>query len=307
MARVGATVIDKVHEMDLNGMTLAQLMPAMDPETSRSHPEWIPNGTADDDGHAMLSIHSWLVRHEGKVLLIDTGAGNGKSRPQQQVLDHLNNPFLERLVAAGVRPEEVDYVLHTHIHSDHVGWNTRWLQDQWQPTFPNAVTICSELEWRYGAALAAEDREGIMAARTHAGLGEPIRIPVSGTFVDSMRPLKPTGRVRLIKVDGSEVLPGIRFLPTPGHSIDHAAIELSSQGEVAIFGGDVVHHPLEVYDPELVSRFCEFPEAAKGSRYVIFDHAIERNALWFSAHFPRSSFGRIARRGDSYAWKFIDG
>jgi len=303
MFTVGNSTICKIHELNLNGFTLAQLLPAMDDKLPEKHPDWLFAGTVEGD-RALLSIHSWLVRHEGMTILIDTGAGNDKSRPQQMVLDHLKNPFMERLADAGVTPEAVDYVLHTHIHSDHVGWNTRWIDQQWRPTFPNATTICSRLEWEYGMALADGDSAGIVAAR-EAGMGEPVRVPVSGTFDDSMRPLWPTGRVRLVEVDGQEVLPGICFLSTPGHSIDHAAIELTSEDEVAIFGGDIMHHPLELYDLDLVSTFCEFPDAARRSRRALVQRSEEQKALYFSAHFPLSSAGRIARVGDGHHWTFL--
>ena len=125
MFNLGSSTVQKVFEMDLNGMMLQQLMPTMDDQVVRRHPDWLPEGTTDADGHALLSIHSWLVRHAGRTILIDTGAGNGKARPQQPVLDHLNNPYLERLAAADVTPAEVDVVLHTRLHSDHVGWDTR--------------------------------------------------------------------------------------------------------------------------------------------------------------------------------------
>ena len=304
---MGSTRIDKVHEMDLTGITLAQLMPAMGLHIPRLHPGWLPAGTVSDDGCAVLSLHSWLVRHGEHVILVDTGAGNGKSRPQQKALDQLDNPFLERLEEAGVRPEDVTHVLHTHIHSDHVGWNTRWIDGAWRPTFPNATTICSGLEWRYGAALAAGDEPGIAAARAQAGLEPPIRVPVSGTFEDSMQPLWDGGRVHLISVDGGEVLPGVRFLSAPGHSIDHAVIEIRSDDAVALFGGDVMHHPLELYDLELTSSFCEFPDATRRSRIAMLKHAAQTDAIWFSAHFPRSSAGRVTRRDGGFDWTFVDG
>ena len=307
MFKVGNTRIQKIFEMDLNGMTFSQLMPGLDAHELEAHPDWIPAGTRDGEDHAFLSLHSWLVHHDGKIILVDTGAGNDKARPDQPVLDHLNNPFLERLMDAGVSPGQVDVILHTHVHSDHVGWNTRLERDCWVPTFPNAMVICSGLEWRYGAALADKDAAGIAQARQQAGLGEPVRTPVSGTFDDSMRPLERTGKVRLIDIDGSEVMPGIRFIPTPGHSIDHASIEIESEGEVALFGGDVMHHPLEVHDTDLVSCFCEFPDATRRSRRKLLEHAVARQALYFSSHFPLSSAGKVTRDGDRYAWHFIDG
>ena len=113
MFKLGSTTIEKVVDMDLNGMTLQKLLPALDDKVLDRHPEWLPEGTVDADGHALLSIHSWLVRHQGLTILIDAGAGNDKPRPQQPELDHLSNPFLERLAAAGAWPEEVDVVLHT--------------------------------------------------------------------------------------------------------------------------------------------------------------------------------------------------
>ena len=304
MFKVGKTRIQKIFEMDLNGMTFSQLLPGLNPDELEAHPDWIPAGTGDDEGHAFLSLHSWLVHHDGKIILVDTGAGNDKTRPEQSVLDHLHNPFLERLKEAGVSPEQVDVILHTHIHSDHVGWNTRLEGERWVPTFPNATVICSGLEWRYGTALADKDAAGVAEARRQAGLGEPVRNPVPGTFDDSMRPLERTGKVRLIDVDGSEVMPGIRFTSTPGHSIDHASIEIESEKEVAIFGGDILHHPLEVYDTDLISCFCEFPDAVADSRRAVLERAVERQALYFSSHFPLSSAGTIIRDGDRYAWRF---
>jgi glyoxylase-like metal-dependent hydrolase (beta-lactamase superfamily II) len=304
---IGSMSVVKVHELDLNGFAATQLLPGLDPGVLVKHPEWIDPRTYDaETGHVSMSVHTWVVRFEGKVILIDTGAGNDKDRPTLKVLDHLHNPYLERLAAVEVQPESVDYILLTHIHSDHVGWNTRLEGDRWAPTFPNATVICSDLEWRYGAALTAGDQESIASVRTKAGLGLPVRVPVSGVFVDSMMPLESTGRVRRVQVDGSEVLKGIRFLSTPGHSIDHAAISITSQGREAVFGGDVMHHPFELYEPDLVSVFCEFPEGARRSRRRLALHSADKNAVYFSSHFPFTSVGRISKTGENFAWEFLD-
>ncbi|MDJ0367474.1 hypothetical protein QMK33_20180 [Hymenobacter sp. H14-R3] len=115
------------------------------------------------------------------------------------------------------------------------------------------------------------------------------------------------GLVRRTAVDGTEVLPGIRFLPTPGHSICHASIEVAQQQQQqAIFGGDVVHHPFELYDPELTSMFCEFPEAARAARRWLATTVADRDIRYFSSHFPGSSVGRISRNGEAFGWEFED-
>ena len=303
--QVGSVSVVKIPELDLKEFTMTQLLPGFSPELLQAHPNWVSDATYDNaTGHVPLSVHTWLVRHQGQVILVDMGVGNDKTRPTMKMLDHLHNPFLPRLEAVGVRPEDVDNILLTHIHADHVGWNTSLNGQAWTPTFPNATVICSDLEWRYGAALAREDEAGIEAARTEAGLGEPIRVPVAGVFADSMIPLEAAGKVRRVKVDGSEVLPGIRFLPMPGHSIDHAAIEIASEGKIGLFGGDVLHHPLEVHDTELVSMFCEFPDAARRSRHLLLKRAVETEALYFSSHFPESSAGAIGQSSDGYTWDF---
>jgi glyoxylase-like metal-dependent hydrolase (beta-lactamase superfamily II) len=302
--RIGNATVEKIWETDLNGMTFAQLLPGIADNARQANPDWFPSGTFDGEGHALMSLHAWLIRHEGRVILVDAGAGNDKPRPQQMVLDKLSTGFLTRLRKAGVELEDVDVILLTHIHSDHVGWNTRYEKERWVPTFPNAQVIVSDLEYAYGMALTAEDDAEIEAARARAGMGDPVRLPVSGTFADSMMPLNGHIPIRRAKVDGTEVVPGIRFLPTPGHSIDHASIELESGGETALFSGDVFHHPVEIYEPDLVSVFCEFPDASRRSRHWFLDHAASTGSMVFSSHFPNSSAGRISRSSRGFKWSF---
>ena len=303
---VGAWTIVKVSELVLDAFTAEKLLPDLKPDalarmTGREDPRIYDPQT----GVVPLSVHTWLVRGGGRTILIDTGAGDDKPRPTMTMLDHLHTPYIERLVAAGVRPGDVDTILLTHVHADHVDWNTRHENDRWVPTFPNATVVCSGREWRYGAALAAGDDARAAAEREAAGLGDPVRTPVAGVFEDSMAPLEAAGRVRLIELDCGEVL-DVRYRPTPGHSIDHAAIALTSQGEAAIFGGDVIHHPFEIIDPELVSMFCEFPEAARRSRAWLLEHLAETGALYFSSHFTGSSVGHVVREGADFRWSFLD-
>lgn len=282
----------------------ARFIPA-EPQALERHlgrPE--PGSFDPTTGTLIQSIHTWLVRTPHHTILIDTATGNDKNRPDIPPLDRLNEPFLARLAAAGVTPEDVDFVLLTHVHADHVGWNTRLVDGRWMPTFPNATYIFSRVEQAYGESLAP-GAEATGAARPDPALGPVLRKPADHVYDDSVRPVIDAGLAKLIAVDGGEVMEGISFIPTPGHSIDHASIRLVSRGEQALFAGDVMHHPLQVYEPALNSCFCEFPEAALRSRAFVLEDAAESGATVFTTHFAQSSVGRLKRTGGRFAWQFL--
>jgi glyoxylase-like metal-dependent hydrolase (beta-lactamase superfamily II) len=303
--RIGNTSVTKIPELTLSGFALTTLLPDLKTETLKQHPEWVDPQTIDPvSGNALLSVHTWLVKTPSQTILIDTGAGNEKQRPTMPVLHELHNPYLERLSAAGVEPDAVDYVLITHLHSDHVGWNTRPADGRWVPTFPNARYVFSELEQDYGAGLTNQD-ERAASALARANLGSPVRTPVAGVYADSIQPILDAGLAKLIQIDGSEIVDGISFHRAPGHSIDHAIIVLRSDGAEAVFGGDTLHHPIEIYEPDLVSVFCEFPAAARTSRRSMLEHLAETGAIYFSSHFPSTSVGQVTQHKGGYEWKFL--
>jgi glyoxylase-like metal-dependent hydrolase (beta-lactamase superfamily II) len=281
------------------------LFPDLDINVVKRHPDWAGPGWFDSANETItLSVHTWLVRTPSHTILIDTGAGNDKSRPLVPMLDHLHEPYLERLAAAGVEPDKIDYVLMTHLHADHVGWNTRWVEERWVPTFPRATYVFSGLEQKYCGGLANGDGR-VQAARADANLGTPRRTPLPGVYADSVAPIVESGLAQLIKIEGKEIIDGISFHRTPGHSIDHAAILLRSAGQEAWFGGDVLHHPVEIYQTDLISMFCEFPKAARASRLWLLDRLVENDAIYFSSHFVETSAGRIARENGQYRWRFV--
>jgi glyoxylase-like metal-dependent hydrolase (beta-lactamase superfamily II) len=303
--RIGNTTVTKIPELTLTGFALTTLLPDLQIETLKEHPNWIDPVTLDPvTGNALLSVHTWLVKTPRHTILIDTGVGNDKQRPTIPVMHQLHNPYLERLAAAGVELDAVDYVLITHLHADHVGWNTRFVDGRWIPTFPNARYVFSELEQQYGRGLANQDVHAA-SALARARLGSPVRTPVAGVYADSVQPIIDAGLAQLIPIDGSEIVDGISFHPAPGHSIDHATILLRSHGAEAVFGGDTLHHPIEIYQLELVSMFCEFPEAARASRRSMLEHLVESGATYFSSHFPSASAGSVTRQNGAYAWKFL--
>nr|WP_246563397.1 MBL fold metallo-hydrolase [Bradyrhizobium liaoningense] len=291
--------------MTLAAFQFDTLYPGAEPRALERHRDRLEAGSFDPaTGTFIQSIHSWLVKTPQHTILIDTATGNDKNRPDIPPLHQLNEPFLARLAAAGVTPDEVDYVLLTHVHADHVGWNTRLVDGRWIPTFPNATYVFSRIEQAYGESLATGTGP-TGAARPDPALGPAVRKPADRVYDDSVQPVIEAGLVKLIAVNGDEILEGISFVPTPGHSIDHASIRLVSRGEQALFAGDVMHHPLQVYEPSLNSCFCEFPEAALRSRAFVLEDAAERGATVFTTHFAQSSAGRIDRRGERFAWHFL--
>lgn len=284
--RIGEVTVTRVTETMIEMAPPERLFPDWQPQLlAGEERRFAPSAPASLRERIPTSVHSWVVKTPKSTILVDTGIGNGKTR-LQKYFDHLDTPYLERLAAAGVTPVQVDHVLITHIHTDHVGWNTRAVGERWVPTFPNAIYVFPRGGHEYFSS-----EEG----RTK---------PNYGMYEDSIVPVIAAGQARMVEPDGGEVLPGIRYLPTPGHSVDHMSISLTSQGEEALFAGDIMHSPIQVHVPELCSAFCADPVAATDSRERVLNYCAEREALYFSSHFAETSAGRIVRANGGYLWNF---
>ncbi|MEW6641740.1 MAG: MBL fold metallo-hydrolase [Pseudomonadota bacterium] len=300
--RVGDALITRIPELRWNDTDPAVLYPDLDAAALRDHGGDLSPGSFDRaTGRLAQGTHSWLVRHRGLTILIDTATGNAKSLPAAPKLHNLQTPYLDHLKAAGVRPEQVDLVLITHIHADHVGWNTQLREGGWVPTFPNARHVFSAIEARYAAS-----NDGLTPASDlpSAELGPADHPPLPQVYRESMLPVIEAGLGNPIVVDGSEIVDGLSFHPTPGHSIDHASIRLRSCGEEAWFMGDVLHHPLQVYRPDLRSVYCEFIAPAERSRRWMLAQAAASGSLCFSSHFAETAAGHVGRRANGFTWQF---
>jgi glyoxylase-like metal-dependent hydrolase (beta-lactamase superfamily II) len=265
--QIGDCEVFKVLEIEASYLT-AKLFP--DQSLSADVPENI-----------VLSMHSWLVRTPEKLIVIDTATGNGRNRPGAPLFHQLNTPYEQRLREAGVDPDRVDLVLMTHLHGDHVGWNTHWQDGKWQPLFKNARYHCSHRDlasWQQDPA-----RQNIMA--------------------DSLTPIIEAGLLDTIDVSREPEFAGVlRYKPTPGHTEHHASIILHSAGKYAFFSGDLMHNEIQVKQPHLASRFCANAEQAEAQRRLALGWAADHQALWFSSHFAESSAGYITRKNEGFEW-----
>jgi glyoxylase-like metal-dependent hydrolase (beta-lactamase superfamily II) len=233
------------------------------------------------------SIHSWLLKTPERTILIDTCGGNGKTRPVSPRFDQLNTPYLDRLKAAGASPEEIDTVILTHLHIDHVGWNTRLDGGRWVPTFPKATYIMSQVE-----------RDAHDPKRGAASKPDGVNLP----FIDSVQPVLDNAKVRL--VEGNETLfEGIDLMPVPGHTPGQMAIRVRSRGEEGVFCGDIMHQPIQVAQPDWNSKYCGDQEMARQTRKRMLAYFAETRALMLPVHFGWPYCGRIARRGSGFAFE----
>ena len=284
---VGEISISQVVEQRGAGFAPDFLFPDWDPAVLERHKAlMIPECFDQAQSRFIASIHTWVLRTLHHIILIDSCAGNDKNRPALPRFHQQKLPFLERLAEAGVSPDAVDYVCCTHLHVDHCGWNTRLVDGRWVPTFPNAKYVFSKAEYEHWKGPAG--REGFNA----------------GVYQDSVLPVVESGQAEI--VDGEAAIGnGLTFHPTPGHSFGHVAIKLVNAGQQGVFSGDIMHQPLQVFRPDWNTTFCEHPEQARASRRWLLEHAAERGATVFTAHFANSSAGRVTRRGDRFDWRFV--
>jgi glyoxylase-like metal-dependent hydrolase (beta-lactamase superfamily II) len=273
MFRIGDVSIRRIEESLGHGFAPEMLFPDADPALFRQQgPATAANFYDAAADRLMSSIHTWLVRTPRHVILIDTCAGNHKHRPMMARFHGLETPFLERLKAEGVTPAQVDLVICTHLHVDHVGWNTRLQEGRWVPTFPNARYVISRREVEFWSAQAR-------AAQSDADLTALIHF-------DSVQPILDSGQTELIE-DGFALEDNFLLRHAPGHTPGQMIARLDRHGERAIFSGDVMHHPIQIGNPHVNSCFCDDAEAARTTRRRVLEECAESGALLLPAHFGR--------------------
>lgn len=259
------------------------------PAIVAEHKDWMVSNHYEPGSRMLkLSVHSWLLKIGSKHILIDTCVGNHKPRPHRPFWDQLQTPYLERLAAAGVKPEQIDVVMCTHLHVDHVGWNTRLDNGRWVPTFPNAKYIFGRADYDHYLAL---DRD-------------PKNHPVNGgSFRDSVLPVVEAGLAQM--VDGPGALDEyLSWEPAPGHTPGTIAIKLDTPGGRAAFCGDILHHGVQVWHPEWNSFACLDGDMARKSRRKVLEHCAGSGALLMPVHFGAPFVCHVDARGDRFSARF---
>ncbi len=270
------------------GMTAEEFFPGSGSRVWEDEAHWLaPDFLDAATGMVQTVAQTWVLRSEGRTILLDTGLGNGKERPYVPVWSHVTTDYLDRLAALGVAPEDVDVVVNTHLHLDHVGWNTHLVDRAWVPTFPNATYLVNRTELDFWDP--ANDH------RPAFGRGN------QNAFEDSVAPVLAAGQVQVWDGDAHRIDGDLTLELAAGHTPGSAVVWLASGAERAVFAGDVLHDPVQVGHPDLGSCFCEDPAAARASRRRVLQQAADSGALLLPAHFRAAGAARVRQQGADFA------
>ena len=282
---IGQITVESILEFTSADFDPLTFFPETTPEDWKRHRPWMePTAIEPSSGLLILTMQSFLVRTRHHTILIDTCVGDRKPRPSRPSWNQMQlGSFLPNLAAAGVSPEDVDYVMCTHLHWDHVGWNTQLRDGRWVPTFPNATYIFSEKE-------------------VDAWKQVPTDVPTEH-MNDSVLPVIEAGQAKLVASDFA-LDDEVWLEPSPGHTPDHMSVRLASQGAHAVITGDLIHSPVQCLEPQWIMRADFDPKQAKSTRRAFLDKYCETDVLVCATHFPASSTGHIVRRDEAFWFQY---
>jgi glyoxylase-like metal-dependent hydrolase (beta-lactamase superfamily II) len=250
------------------------------PEALRRH-SWLYPHFVNEQDELLLSIHALLVEAPGRRVVVDTCIGNDKPR---HALDGqpLATPFLERLAEAGCSRDDVDTVVCTHMHVDHVGWNTMRENGRWVPTFPKARYLLGKTEFDHWNAEGDAEQREILA--------------------DSVTPIFDAGLADLVALD-HRISPELRLIPTTGHTPGHVSVMIESEGQAAVITGDMSHHPCQMAHPDWASKFDVDGNASTRTRERMFAEWADKQIFVIGTHFAEPTAGHVKRDGAAFRFE----
>ena len=283
---VGDLTIHRIIEQETTFLPALDMLPDLTPELLAENRAWMREAGAIDDNDVLkLCFQSYIVKTPHHTILVDSCIGNDKPRPLRPKWNmKTDDTYLRALAGAGFSVDDIDYVMCTHLHVDHVGWNTRLENGRWLPTFPNARYIFGKSEFDYWTEQNAK-----------------AEVP---PFADSVLPVVEAKRAEIVR-DDFEIDDHARILPTPGHTPGHVALTFGRGKDVAVVSGDLMHSPLQARYPELSAKFDVDQAQAAVTRRNFLERYCGTETLCCTAHFPSPSTGNIRRWGKGFSCEAV--
>jgi glyoxylase-like metal-dependent hydrolase (beta-lactamase superfamily II) len=276
--QIGDIRIDRIVELECSIRPAKVFFPDITPAMLDENRSWLQPRALDANDWIVLCFQSYIVRTPHHTILVDSCIGNDRQGRAQPLFNgRSGDVFMKSLAAAGLSVDDIDVVMCTHLHADHVGWNTRLENGRWVPTFPNARYLFSETEFKFWS-----ERNAIQPA---------------AHFVDSVLPIVDANRHSFVR-SSDAVDDHVRLLPTPGHTPDHFCVVFGRGHDAGVITGDAIHSPLQARYPELWMHYDVEPAKASRTRRAFLERYCDTETVCCTAHFPSPSLTRI-RRWDS--------
>lgn len=290
--KLGDYTVGRVTEFQFPAFPAREFLPAATDEMVAEARRALP-GRIADDGRVIMSFHSFVLQTGRHTILIDSCCGVDKFRPGRDQFNQGRMDFIGGLAELGIKPEAVTHVMCTHLHWDHVGWNTRLINGQWVPTFPNACYVMAKREYDHWDAVHAKEK------------GKKDNLHAI-SFEDSILPIMRADRAVLV-ADDFELDKGIWLEPCHGHSPGHVVVNVQSGAKRGAFIGDVIHHPMQLMFPDLSCRADFDMNASRVSRKALMEKHADTGNIILPQHFATPSSGSIARAGNGYRFEALAG